>query len=112
MKGPQNQTRGVALVIVLAFVVLLTAVAVTFFSQTTMERQISFSSSSQSKADFLARGAVATTLADVKQELVAGSTASTVSGVTIYSPKTAVAPSAIVPALVGSTGTGGVENQD
>src|SRR6476660_5345220 len=107
---PFDTQKGVALVIVLAFVVLLTVLSVAFFSRAAVDRQVSFSSSNQTKADLLARGALAVTVGDLKQELVAGSTISSVSGVTIYSPKTAVPPGSIVPSLVGSTGTNGVEN--
>ena len=81
--------------------------SVAFFSRAAADRQVSFSSSNQAKADLLARGALAVTVGDLKQELAAGSTISTVSGVTIYTPK---APATVNPALVGSTGTGGLEN--
>src|SRR6476646_2626123 len=77
--------RGAALLIVLAFVVLLTVLSVAFFSRAAVDRQVSFSSSNQTKADLLARGALAVTVGDLKQELVAGSTIST--GVTIYPQK-------------------------
>ena len=60
---------GVALVIVLAFVVLLTVLSVAFFTRAATDRQVSFSSSSQTRADFLARGALAVTVGDLKQEL-------------------------------------------
>src|SRR5436190_24121840 len=73
---PDTQ-KGFALVIVLAFVVLLTVLSVAFFSRAATDRQVSFSSSNQTKADFLARGALSITLGDLKQELAAGSTIST-----------------------------------
>src|SRR5205823_3079530 len=104
---PRGSQRGVALLIVLAFVVLLTVLSVAFFSRAASDRQVSFSSSSQTKADFLARAAITMTVGDLKQELAAGSTISTVSGITFYSPKAA---STQTPALVGSTGAGGLEN--
>src|SRR2546430_6754043 len=96
---------GAALLIVLAFVVMLTVLSVAFFSRAAVDRQVSFNSSNQAKSDLLARGALAVTVGDLKQELVAGSTISTVSGVTIYTPK---APATVNPALVSSTGTGGL----
>jgi Tfp pilus assembly protein PilX len=102
--------NGAALVLVLIFVVLLTALAVAMFSRAISDRQISYSSASQSKAELLARGALAITVGDLKQELAAGSTLATISGVTIYSPKPSPSPSTLTPALVGSTGTGGLEN--
>ena len=98
---------GAALLIVLAFVVLLTVLVGCVLSRAATDRQVSFSSSNQTKADLLARGALAVTVGDLKQELAAGSTISTVSGITIYSPK---APATVIPALVGSSGTGGLEN--
>src|SRR5438552_200307 len=103
---PRRQTAA-ALVIVLAFVALLTALAVAFFTRAATDRQVSFSSASQTNAELLARGGIAVTVGDLKQELVAGSTMSTVSGITLYRSK---APATVVPALVGSTGNGGLEN--
>lgn len=105
LRQDRQRRNGIALLIVLAFVVLLSAIAVALFSRATTDRQISFSSSNQTKAELFARGALALILGDLKQELVAGSTASTVSGVTIYAPNAAATT---IPALVGSTGTGGL----
>jgi hypothetical protein len=105
--APATSQNGAALLIVLAFVVLLTVLSVAFFSRAAVDRQVSFSSSNQTKADLLARGALAVTVGDLKQEIGAGSTASTVSGVTIYSPNAATTTT---PALAGSTGTAGLEN--
>ncbi len=104
---PAVSQKGAALLIVLAFVVLLTVLSVAFFSRAALDRQVSFSSSNQVKADLLARGALAVTVGDLKQELAAGSTISTVSGITVYTPN---APATVNPALGGSTGTGGLEN--
>src|SRR5262249_49451252 len=52
---------------------------------------------------------LAVTVGDLKQEIAAGSspTPTPVNGYTIYSTK---APATVIPALVGSTGTGGLEN--
>ena len=105
-----SRRNGAALVLVLILVVLLTALAVAMFSRAISDRQSSYSSASQSKAELLARGAIAITVGDLQQELVAGSTLATFSGVTMYSPKPSPSPSTLIPALVGSTGTGGLEN--
>jgi hypothetical protein len=109
----QSTTRGAALVIVLACVVLLTALAVAFFTRATTDRQISFNSSGQTKADFLAQAALAATLGDLKQEIAAGSVPSTPTpspSTIIYLPRPSPSPSTVTPALVGSTGSGGLEN--
>jgi hypothetical protein len=95
-----SHRRGAALMIVLAFVVLLTVLAVAIFSRATTDRQVSYSSASQTKAELLARGALAVTIGDLKQEIAAGSTRATVSGVTIYTPKPSPSPSTLIPALV------------
>jgi Tfp pilus assembly protein PilX len=105
-----NTHRGAALVIVLAFVVLLTGLAVAFLSRAATDRQVSYSSASQSNAELLARGALAITIGDLKQEIAAGSTQTTVSSVTVYSPKPSPSPSTLIPYLAGSTGTSGLEN--
>lgn len=105
-----REQRGIALVIVLAFVVLLTGLVVAFFSRTASERQVSNSSANETKSELVAQGALETILADLKQEITAGSTI-TMPGTafTIYSPKS-TAPKTAVPALVGSSGSGGLEN--
>jgi hypothetical protein len=99
--------EGAALVIVLAFLVLLAGVALAFFSRAMAERQISNSSASQTKVELLAQGALASIVSDLKQEIAAGSVADTSGNPTIYTPNT---PANAVPALSGSTGTGGLEN--
>ena len=75
------------------------------------ERVISNSSASQTKAEIFAQGAADTIIGDLQQEIVDGSTAyPTATGSvtnTIYIPK---APANAVPALVGSTGTNGLQN--
>ncbi len=70
---------GVALVLILAFIVLLTTLTVAFFSRAMTERQVSNSSAAQTRADLLARSAMDIIVGDFKQEIVAplASTAST-----------------------------------
>ena len=99
--------QGVALVLVLAFVVLLSGLVLAFFSRAISDRQISNGSANQTKADLFAQGAVATVVGDLKQEMLAGSTpfafaSPTPSGVTLYTLNTA---SAAVPYRVGTTTT-------
>ena len=108
---PSRRRDAVALVIVLAFVVLLTGLLMAFFSRAMSERQSSNSSASQTKVDLFAQGAVNTIIGDLKQEIADGSNATIVvagsATNTIYLP---TAPTNAVPALAGSTGTGGLEN--
>jgi len=81
---------GAALVIVLAFLVLLTALAVAFFSRTITERQVSNSSMNQVKAEIFARSALDMIVGDVKQEIVNGSATPSPTpppGTNIYNPK-------------------------
>lgn len=73
----RRSSRGIALVIILAFVVLLTVVAVAFFSRSIAERQLSASSSVQVKTEFLADGAIDTIIGDLKTEIAAGSVVTT-----------------------------------
>ena len=95
---------GVALVIILAFIVLLTGLVLAFFSRATANRQISDSYASRSKADILARGAVDQIIGDLKQEIAAGSLIGTTSfsGTTVrtYYP---VTPWSAVPCRTGTT---------
>jgi hypothetical protein len=80
---------GVALVIILAFLALLTVLIVAFFSRALTARQVSTSSAAQAQAEALARSAASTIIGDLKQEMAAGSTSYTpipATGVTIYTP--------------------------
>src|SRR5437868_13629269 len=86
--------KGFALIIVLAFVVLLTALALAYYSRTTIDRQVAHSSFNQSKVDHLATSAAETIIGDLRQEIINGSTATIVNGVTIYTP---TSPAYMVP---------------
>ncbi len=66
---------GVALVVVLAFVVLLTGLMVAFFSRALTSRQLSNSSASQTKSSLLAQSATDTIIAGFKKEIANGSKA-------------------------------------
>src|SRR5437762_6242294 len=63
-------SKGAALMIVLAFVVLLTGVALAYFSRTTTDRQLAQSSYNDTSADLLARTALDIVVNDFKQELL------------------------------------------
>ena len=95
----RSSNKAAALIIVLAFVVLLTGLALTFFSRTTSERQLAHSSYNDTSADLLARTALDTIVSDFKQEIVNGSTATTINGSTVYTP---LLPGYIVPQRSGT----------
>jgi hypothetical protein len=85
-----RRERGAALIIVLAFAVLLTGVTLAYFSRTTSDRQVAHSSFHQSSVDNLAQSAMDIIIGQLRQEIVNGSTATTVNGSTIiYVPATA-----------------------
>jgi hypothetical protein len=63
----------VALLIVLAMVVLLTGIAVAYFSRTTSDRQVAQSSFHQSKVDELAQSAMELVIGDLQTEIANGS---------------------------------------
>jgi hypothetical protein len=101
----QPSTRsGIALVIVLAFVVLLTGLILAFFSRAMSERQLSNSSANQTKVDVFAHGAIETIIGDLKQEIAAGSTPMKDSaGAAVAGTWFPTSPSTMVPQPVGVT---------
>lgn len=103
MRSSRTGRRGAALIIVLAFVVLLTGIVLAYFTRTTTDRQVAHGSFNQTKADQLALSAADLVITDLKQEVVNGSTTSTVNGKTIYTPN----PSAnMIPMRSGTPGPG------
>jgi hypothetical protein len=70
----QSSSKAAALIIVLAFVVLVTGVSLTYFSRTTSERQLAHSSYNDTSADLLTRSALDTVISDFRQEIAFGST--------------------------------------
>src|SRR5262249_46066141 len=85
-----SRERAAALLIVLAFVVLLTGLSVAYLSRTTDDRQVAHSSFNQSNVDQLAQSAMDSIIGDLRQEITDGSTTTTVNvngvAVTIYTP--------------------------
>jgi hypothetical protein len=63
-------SKGAALMIVLAFVVLLTGLTLAYFSRTGTDRQLAQSSYNDTSADLLARSALDIVVSDFKQEIV------------------------------------------
>lgn len=82
----ERRAAGVALVIVLAFVVFLSVAVVAYLSRTSIARQIAHGDFHDAKSDQLARSAIDLVVADLKQEILDGSTASTVGNHPIYLP--------------------------
>ena len=62
-------SKGAALMIVLALVVLLTGIALAYFSRTTTDRQLAHSSYNDTSSDLLARSALDITVSELKQEI-------------------------------------------
>ena len=92
--------RGMALVIILMLVALLTILVVAFFSRAVTSQKVSISSASNIEVSLFADGAVNTLLADLKQEIVDGSTASEpASGEWLYLPSS---PAKMIPARAGT----------
>src|SRR3954471_7738026 len=63
-------SKGAALIIVLAFIVLVTGLAIAHFSRTTTDRQLAQSSYNDTSADLLVRSGLDIVLASLKQEIV------------------------------------------
>ncbi len=70
-------SKGAALIIVLALVVLVTGLVVAHFSRTTTDRQLAQSSFNDTSADLLARSALDITVSDLKQEIATNTTVTT-----------------------------------
>src|ERR1051326_5876930 len=65
-----SESKGAALKIVLALVVLLTGLSLAYFSRTTTDRQLAQSSYNDTSADLLARSALDIVVNDFKQEIL------------------------------------------
>ena len=104
-----TRQRGAALLIVLAFVVLLTGVSVAYLSRTTGDRQVAHGSFYQSNVDQLAQSAMDSIIGDLRQEIANGSTAyAQADGTTLYVPRDTGAGAAanMVPQRSGNTAIG------
>src|SRR5213592_3170966 len=76
LRSRDGASKGAALMIVLALVVLLTGLSLAYFSRTTTDRQLAQSSFNDTSADLLARSALDITVNDLKQEIVNNPTVS------------------------------------
>src|SRR6266487_475458 len=75
-EATSSRERGAALIIVLAFVVLLTGLVLAYFSRATGDRQIAHGSFNETKVDQLAASAMDNIIGDLRQEIVDGSSPS------------------------------------
>ncbi len=94
LKAPLSRQGGAALIIVLAFVVLLAGLSVAYLSRTTSDRQVAHSSFNQSSVDQLAQSAMDNIIGDLRQEIVNGSSAVTLSPTPPAGSSTLYVPSA------------------
>ena len=90
---------AIALVIVLAFIALLSALVVAYLIRTSTDRMLAASSFNQTSADNLARSALDIVVSDLKQEIGNGSTSAATNNITIYTP---TGPANIVPQRSGT----------
>src|SRR5438477_4926132 len=100
-----HRNEGAALLIVLAFVVLLTGVSVAYFSRTTSDRQVAHGSVNQLKADQLVASATDNIIGDLRQEILRGSASpapSFGSGNNVYYVYTPTGAANMVPRRSGS----------
>jgi putative Ig domain-containing protein len=77
LRSPDSASKGAALIIVLAFVTLVTVLAVAYFSRATTDRQLAQSSFNDTSSDLLARSALDITVSDLKQEIANNPTVTT-----------------------------------
>lgn len=93
-------SRGAALLIVLAFVVLLTGLVVAYFSRTTTDRHLAKADFEGTSADLLARSALDIVVADFRQEIANGATITSSNIVPQRSPIPAAGATPIIPNLI------------
>ena len=109
----RSSNKAAALIIVLAFVVILTGLAVAYLSRATTDRQLAHTSFHDTDADLLARSALDAVVGGFKWEIVKGSngtTGTTVSDTIVYIPNSAAN---VVPKRSGNPAIpGGVETND
>jgi hypothetical protein len=101
----RSSNKAAALIIVLAFVVILTGLAVAYLSRATTDRQLAHTSFHDTDADLLARSALDIVVGDFKQEIKNGSTL--VSGTFVPN-----SPANVVPMRSGNPAIPGLETTD
>src|SRR5213593_3319900 len=88
----RSSNKAAALIIVLAFVVLLTGLSVAYLSRATTDRQLAHTSFHDTDADLLARSALDIVVGDFRQEIKNGSTLSGTGNVWIPTAAANVVP--------------------
>src|SRR4029077_9547148 len=101
-----RRERGAALIIVLAFVVLLTGLTLAYFSRTTSDRQVAHSSFNQTKADQIAASGMDLVIGGLRQE-VSGPPPTPTPPTPPYVPAT---NAAVLPIVYGNPDTTGIPN--
>jgi hypothetical protein len=101
-----SNQNGAALVVVLAFLILLTAVVLAFHSRTMLERQIAESTTNQTVVNVFADSAAEVILGNLRAEMLATSEKLVTNGTTVLFP---LAVSNAVPASFGGP-PGGLPN--
>jgi len=96
----KENRSGVALIIVLVFVVLLTGLVTAFFSRATTDRQLAAATFNQVKADVLARSATEVIVGDLKQEIVTGTPITAGNIAPQRSPLPAIGSTPAIPNLI------------
>jgi hypothetical protein len=81
--------RGAALLIVLAFLVILSGIVIAYLTRSSADRQLAHGSFNNVKADQLAKSAVELVVGDLKQEIAAGTPITSSNVVPQRSPKPA-----------------------
>src|SRR5256885_1792021 len=71
LRSRDGASKGAALLIALALVVLLTGLALAYFSRTATDRQLAESSHNDTSSDLLARSALDIVVSDFTQEILA-----------------------------------------
>src|ERR1700745_1375361 len=69
LRSRDRASKGAALIIVLALVVLATALGLAYFSRTTTDRQLAQTSFHDTTADLVARTGLDITVSDLKKEI-------------------------------------------
>src|SRR4051812_43260466 len=86
--------QGFALIVVLMFVALLAGIVTVCLTRAGVERQLAHHSLQQLVTDEVAHSGMSSIIADLEQEIAAGSASTTIAGTTIYTP---TSPRNIIP---------------
>jgi len=96
----RQRQDGIAIIIVLAFVVLLAGIVVAYLSRTSTDRQVAHGSFNETKADQLARSALEVVVSDLKQEIANGPTITSSTVMPQRSPTPAPGTTPAIPNLI------------